>query len=179
MSGGSGTQFVNRGPQVIVNAGQTGVSSQDGFFAEFLQQLTITVTETRTIDNFVTVTETILNSVPITLTGFNVNTVTLTTYGVFQTEVDDIVAVTTTVVERPVTEFVTTAKSNFIYVTEVSIDVYTITHNAHLISQTVHTTFVTQTLTLSSPVVRTFLTTATQVFTDIRTVVNTVFAHGY
>ncbi|XP_068200359.1 protein rtoA-like [Palaemon carinicauda] len=180
VSGSSGAQFVNSGPQFIVNSGQPGQSSQEGrFFANFLQQLTITVTETRTIDNYVTVTETILNSVPVTITGFNVNTVTLTTFGVHQTEVDDVVALTTTVVERPVTEFVTTAKSNFIYVTDVSVEVYTITHNAHLITQTVHTTVVTQTLTMSSPVVRTFLTTATETSTEHRTVVNTVFVHGY
>ncbi|XP_068236112.1 uncharacterized protein [Palaemon carinicauda] len=177
VSGSSGSQFVNRGAQFIVNPGQ---SSQGGrVFADFLQQLTITVTETRTIDNYVTVTESILNSVPVTLTGFNVNTVTLTTFGVHQTDVDDVVALTTTVVDRPVTEFVTTAKSNFIYVTDVSVEMYTITHNAHLISQTVHTTVVTQTLTMSSPVVRTFLTTATETSTEHRTVVNTVFVHGY
>ncbi|XP_066940225.1 uncharacterized protein [Macrobrachium rosenbergii] len=191
-SGGSNVDSVNLGQNI--NVGLSGAGGGGSIpvltqafggsqnvlnLAQIVDQLTITITQTTTIDRFVTVTDTILNSVPITLTGFKVNTVTLTTVGVRQTDVDDLIQIATTVVERPVTEVVTTAKSNFVYVTVVSSDLYTITHNAYLISQTTHTTVVTETITMASPVIRTTILTSVQISTEIHTVVNTIYVPGY
>ncbi|XP_064082869.1 uncharacterized protein LOC135198800 [Macrobrachium nipponense] len=196
ISGGSGTFNVgvdgtgfgtSSGPQVLVNQGPVrqsfGTFGSQGVqvnqnFAQLLEQITLTVTLTNTIDRFVTVTETVLNSVPITITGFNVNTVTVTTQGVQQTSANDVVVLTSTVEQRPITSFVTTAKSNHLYVTDISVEIFTITHSAHQIDQTTFTTVVTQTLTLSSPIVRTSIITSLQTNTVYQTIVNTAFVRG-
>ena len=68
-----------------------------------------------------------------------------TFFQVHQTSVDNVVSLITSVVERTLVEFVTTAKTNFIHETEFSVEVFTITHTAHVISQKTHTTFTTNT----------------------------------
>ncbi|XP_045588091.1 uncharacterized protein [Procambarus clarkii] len=137
-----------------------------------------TVTQLFTIDRFVTLTDQAFQSVAVTLTSLTVQTVTTGTRAVVQTPVDDSVALQTTVVVRPSTLTVTYVQSDFRIVTERSLDYVTIAHTSYVIMQTTYTTTATQVLSYTTTLVRTNINTKSTVFTDYRTVTDTVLVPG-
>ncbi|XP_069161382.1 uncharacterized protein [Procambarus clarkii] len=137
-----------------------------------------TVTQFVTIDRFVTLTDQAFQSVAVTLTSLTVQTVTTGTRAVVQTPVDDRVALETTVVVRPSTLTVTYVQSDFRIVTERSLDYVTIAHTSYVIIQTTYTTTATQVLSYTTTLVRTNINTKSTVFTDYRTVTDTVLVPG-
>ena len=163
-----------------VRPGGSGGAPSGGnlYAAPAVQPLTITVTQTTTIDRSVVITDTAYNSVPVTITDFSMRTSTVPSRVVVQTPVDDDVAIQTKVVAKPTTLTFTDAVSNFKAVTDVSVEHYTITHSYYNIMQSTYTRTSTQAITFSSTLVRTNIRTDTETKTDLRTVYNTVFVQG-
>ncbi|XP_027227566.1 uncharacterized protein [Penaeus vannamei] len=140
--------------------------------------VTITVTQTTTIDRSVVITDTAYNSVPVTITDFALWTSTQPSRVVVQTPVDDDVAIQTKLVSKPTTVTVVDNVSNFRVVTDVSVEHFTITHSYYDIMQSTYTRTTTQAITLSSTLVRTNIMTDTQTSTAFRTAYNTVYVQG-
>ncbi|XP_042872708.1 uncharacterized protein LOC122253560 [Penaeus japonicus] len=163
----------------VVPAGAAAAPRAQPAPNQFNNPITITVTQTTTVDRSVVTTDTAYNSVPVTITDLLVWTSTLPRRVVVQTPVDDHVAVQTRLVERPTTLTVTDAVSNIKVVTDVLVEHYTITHTCYKIMQSTYTRRAVQTLTFSSLLVRTNIKTDVQTRTDYRTVYNTVFVQGY
>ncbi|XP_045610927.1 uncharacterized protein [Procambarus clarkii] len=139
-----------------------------------------TVTQFVTIDRCITVTDQAFNSVPVTLTSLNVHTVTAGTRAILQTPVDDRVALQTVLVYKPTSLTVTSVKSDFRIVTEVSLDRVTLAHTSYVIVQSTFTTTATQVVTLSTTLVRTNISTQRTTLTDYRTLTDTVYVNsGY
>ncbi|XP_047482596.1 uncharacterized protein LOC125034719 [Penaeus chinensis] len=167
-------------PLVPVNRVPTASASGAGnlYAAPAVRPLTITVTQTTTIDRSVVITDTAYNSVPVTITDFSLWTSTLPSRVVVQTPVDDDVAIQTKLVSKPTTITVVDNVSNIKVVTDVSVEHYTITHSYYNIMQSTYTRTTTQAITLSSTLVRTNIRTDTQTSTAFRTAYNTVFVQA-
>ncbi|XP_037794033.1 uncharacterized protein LOC119589505 [Penaeus monodon] len=167
-------------PLIPVNRPATASSSGAGnlYAAPAVRPLTITVTQTTTIDRSVVITDTAYNSVPVTITDFSLWTSTLPSRVVVQTPVDDDVAIQTKLVSKPTTITVADNVSNIKVVTDVSVEHYTITHSYYNIMQSTYTRTTTQAITISSTLVRTNIRTDTQTSTAFRTAYNTIFVQG-
>ncbi|XP_063596192.1 uncharacterized protein LOC134773045 [Penaeus indicus] len=167
-------------PIIPVNRAATASASGAGnlYAAPAVRPLTITVTQTTTIDRSVVITDTAYNSVPVTITDFSLWTSTLPSRVVVQTPVDDDVAIQTKLVSKPTTITVVDNVSNIKVVTDISVEHYTITHSYYNIMQSTYTRTTTQAITLSSTLVRTNIRTDTQTSTAFRTAYNTVYVQG-
>ncbi|KAG0718481.1 hypothetical protein GWK47_052362 [Chionoecetes opilio] len=145
-------------------------SGGQGFAPSVLQQQTVpTVTQTVTVDTFTTLTDTVFQSYGVTLTQFAVQTVT-----------------------RPIQQpwpprrssgrnkSLTETKSDFCLAVRTSVTHVTLTHTSYAITHVPFTITATQTVRITSAVVRTVVDTVSRVVTDYRTLLNTVFVHaGY
>ncbi|XP_037794034.1 uncharacterized protein LOC119589506 [Penaeus monodon] len=156
----------------------SGSAAGNLYAAPAVQPVTITVTQTTTIDRSVVITDTAYNRVPVTITDFVLWTSTLPSRVVVQTPVDDDVAIQTREVSKPTTTTVVDHVSNIRVVTDVSVEHFTITHSYYNIMQSTYTRTSTQAITISSTLVRTNVKTDTRTETDFRTVYNTVFVQG-
>ncbi|KAG0722492.1 hypothetical protein GWK47_044410 [Chionoecetes opilio] len=156
-----------------------GGSGGQGFATSvFHQQIVPTVTQTVTVDAFTTLTDTVFQSYGVTLTQFAVQTVTRPIQQVVVTPVDDVVAVATTQVLRPEYITLTETKSDFRLAVRTSVTHVTLTHTSYAITHVPFTITATETVQITSAVVRTVIDTVSRVVTDYRTLLNTVFVHG-
>ncbi|XP_063879239.1 uncharacterized protein LOC135110640 [Scylla paramamosain] len=160
-------------------AGQGGAASFQRGTSVIQQQATTTVTVTVTIDRFTTLTDIVFQSFEVTLTQFVVQTATRPVQKVVSTPVNDQVAITTTVLHRPEYITLTETKSDFRLAVRTSISHVTLTHTSYNIIHMPFTITATETVQLTSPVVRTVINTRRHVVTDYRTIVNTVYVRGY
>ncbi|MGU0940889.1 hypothetical protein ACSETY_34680, partial [Pseudomonas aeruginosa] len=87
-------------------------------------------------------------------------------------------AITTTVLHRPEYITLTETKSDFRLAVRTSISHVTLTHTSYNIIHMPFTITATETVQLTSPVVRTVINTRRHVVTDYRTIVNTVYVRG-
>ncbi|XP_045136069.1 cell wall protein IFF6-like [Portunus trituberculatus] len=182
---GAGTGAAGRGvagfPGFVGTAGTAGQGGAGAFqrgTSVIQQQPTPTVTQTVTIDRFTTLTDIVFQSYGVTLTQFVVETATRPVQQVVVTPVNDQVAITTTVLHRPEYITLTETKSDFRLAVRTSVSHVTLTHTAYNIMHVPFTITATETVHLTSPVVRTVISTQRQVVTDYRTIVNTVYARG-
>ncbi|MGU0940920.1 hypothetical protein ACSETY_34850, partial [Pseudomonas aeruginosa] len=126
---------------------------------------------TVTIDRFTTLTDIVFNSYSVTLTQFVVETATRPVQQVVVTPVNDQVAIATTVIYRPEYVTLTETKSDFRLDVRTSVSHVTLTHTSYNIIHMPFTITATETVHLTSPVVRTVINTQRQVVTDYRTIV--------
>ncbi|KAG0728911.1 hypothetical protein GWK47_031474 [Chionoecetes opilio] len=121
-------------------------------------------------------TDTVFQSYGVTLTQFAVQTVTRPIQQVVVTPVDDVVAVATTQVLRPEYITLTETKSDFRLAVRTSVTHVTLTHTSYAITHVPFTITATETVQITSAVVRTVIDTVSRVVTDYRTLLNTVFS---
>ncbi|XP_050693847.1 uncharacterized protein LOC126984269 isoform X3 [Eriocheir sinensis] len=154
-----------------------------GFDAQFARSvitkpITPTVTQTSTIDSFVTLTDLVLHSVPVTQTHFTLLTTTQLTRVVVPTPVNDLMDLETTVIASPMFVTITETYSHFRVVVRTSINYVTLTHTSYAITHVPYTITATQTVRVTSPMVKTVIQTSVHGVTDYRTVAHTVYVHG-
>ncbi|XP_045126351.1 uncharacterized protein LOC123513311 [Portunus trituberculatus] len=188
--GGQGGSFV--GGQVFGQAGLSGVSFQQGggqaggvqaagfgFPSRVIQQeATPTVTRTVTVDAFETLTNLVLHSVAVTRTQFSIVTATRGTTVVVATPVNHGLALTTSIVVRPVYVTVTDTKTDFRVDLRTSVNYVTLTHTSYDITHVPFTLTSTETVTVTSPVVKTVITTSVEAVTNYHTATTTARVHG-
>ncbi|XP_045126352.1 uncharacterized protein LOC123513312 [Portunus trituberculatus] len=188
--GGQGGSFV--GGQVFGQAGLSGVSFQQGggqaggvqaagfgFPSRVIQQeATPTVTRTVTVDAFETLTDLVLHSVAVTRTQFSIVTATRGTTVVVATPVNHGLALTTSIVVRPVYVTVTDTKTDFRVDLRTSVNYVTLTHTSYDITHVPFTLTSTETVTVTSPVVRTVIRTSVEAVTNYHTATTTAHVHG-
>ncbi|XP_050693845.1 uncharacterized protein LOC126984269 isoform X1 [Eriocheir sinensis] len=154
-----------------------------GFDAQFARSvitkpITPTVTQTSTIDSFQTLTDLVLHSVPVTQTHFTLLTTTQLTRVVVPTPVNDLMDLETTVIASPMFVTITETYSHFRVVVRTSINYVTLTHTSYAITHVPYTITATQTVRVTSPMVKTVIQTSVHGVTDYRTVAHTVYVHG-
>ncbi|XP_063860635.1 elastin-like [Scylla paramamosain] len=149
--GGQGVSFT--GGQVSGQAGVFGVGPQKGSgFPSRVIQEQATLTQTVIRDEFRTLTDLVLHSVAVTRTQFLLVTTTRVTTVVVPTPVNHALAITTSVVVR----------SSYVTVTEIKSDFRV---NVRI-------------LTVTSPVIRTVISTSVEAVTSYHTATSTVYVHG-
>ncbi|KAK8394339.1 hypothetical protein O3P69_006504 [Scylla paramamosain] len=188
--GGQGGSFIGR--PVSGQAGVFGGSFQQGgiqvggvqaagfrFPSRVIQEeATPTVTRTVTIDAFETLTDLVLHSVAVTRTQFNLVTTTRLTRVVVPTPINHGLALTTSVVVSPAYVTVTETKSDFRVVLRTSVSYVTLTHTSYAIMHVPFTLYITETVEVTSPVVRTVINTSVEAVTNYHTVTSTAYVHG-
>ncbi|MPC46799.1 uncharacterized protein LOC123513252 [Portunus trituberculatus] len=188
--GGQGGSFV--GGQVFGQASAPGAIFQQGgaqaggiqaagfgFSSRVIQQeATPTVTRTFTVDAFETLTDLVLHSVAVTRTQFSIVTVTRATTVIVATPVNHGLALTTSVVVSPAYVTVTDTKSDFRVVVRTSVSHVTLTHTSYDITHVPFTLTSTEIVTMTSPVVRTVISTSVEAVTNYHTATNAVYVHG-
>merc|ERR1712133_168368 len=136
-------------------------------------QVTVVVTQTRTIDQIETRVSTVFNTHPVTQTDFVLQTVTSQTYQVIRTPGNDDVRSSTVAVVQPVVEEVTDVWRNYVLNTRIAEQVVDVLHEV----QDVH--FVTVTRTVQEEIVVTEQVVQTQVVTDYNQVTDYRYVTHY